>query len=328
MPLESDTNAFHNYKYCVDSQDGGTSCGGFNSYGHDFIGQPSVIYSVPITVGDANDEETTSSYEGYSEYVMDTGSTGKELMPDMTISDSPGTGAGRLLDVTDGGRDLPPARALVAPAPRMGGSPTTAAATPAAAARARREPRRSRRARTSIDVSFASAATGVATNRFDVRYRDAPSTTATSRSPTRRTGAAAARSAGLDGDDARITGLKPQTALLRRGARLRLVRRALADRRGLDQTHAEVRRAARLLHRHRRLRHAAGARARRAARLPRQELLPTRSGGSPWPAYYSLSPPIAAAIATDERLRAGARALVRPIVDVAEAGLRAAKRVR
>ena len=33
--------------------------------------------------------------------------------------------------------------------------------------------------------------------------------------------------------------------------------------------------------------------------------------------YYALSPPLANAIATDERLRAGARALLRPIVDVA-----------
>jgi hypothetical protein len=40
--------------------------------------------------------------------------------------------------------------------------------------------------------------------------------------------------------------------------------------------------------------------------------------------YYALSPPIAGAIASDERLRAGARALLRPIVDAAEAGVRAA----
>jgi hypothetical protein len=37
-----------------------------------------------------------------------------------------------------------------------------------------------------------------------------------------------------------------------------------------------------------------------------------------------MSPPIARAIASDDRLRAGVRALLRPIVDVAEAGLRAA----
>ncbi|HEX8954118.1 MAG TPA: CFI-box-CTERM domain-containing protein, partial [Polyangia bacterium] len=44
--------------------------------------------------------------------------------------------------------------------------------------------------------------------------------------------------------------------------------------------------------------------------------------------YYALSPPIARAIATDERLRAGARALIGPIVAVAEAGLRATNRSR
>ena len=94
---------YHTYDYCVDDQNSGSPCGGFNSYGKDFIGQPSVIYSVPITVGPNGDVETTSSYEGYSEYVMATGSTGKELPADMTISDMPGSGAGRLLDVSDGG---------------------------------------------------------------------------------------------------------------------------------------------------------------------------------------------------------------------------------
>jgi hypothetical protein len=39
--------------------------------------------------------------------------------------------------------------------------------------------------------------------------------------------------------------------------------------------------------------------------------------------YYALSPPLANVIASDERLRAGARALIDPIVGVARAGLRA-----
>ncbi|HEX9100756.1 MAG TPA: hypothetical protein VF997_01065, partial [Polyangia bacterium] len=77
MSLESDSNTFHDYKYCVDDQNGGQTCGGFNSYGHDYIGQPSVIYSVPITVGPNADEQISSSYEGYAEYVMATGATGK-----------------------------------------------------------------------------------------------------------------------------------------------------------------------------------------------------------------------------------------------------------
>jgi hypothetical protein len=39
--------------------------------------------------------------------------------------------------------------------------------------------------------------------------------------------------------------------------------------------------------------------------------------------YYAMSPPIARAITSDERLRAGARKLLQPIVEVAQAGLRA-----
>jgi hypothetical protein len=39
--------------------------------------------------------------------------------------------------------------------------------------------------------------------------------------------------------------------------------------------------------------------------------------------YYALSPPLARAITSDERLRAGARALIAPLVDLARAGLAA-----
>jgi hypothetical protein len=39
--------------------------------------------------------------------------------------------------------------------------------------------------------------------------------------------------------------------------------------------------------------------------------------------YYALSPPVARAIASDERLRAGARALLAPVVALARAGLAA-----
>jgi hypothetical protein len=39
--------------------------------------------------------------------------------------------------------------------------------------------------------------------------------------------------------------------------------------------------------------------------------------------YYALSPPLARAIASDERLRAGARAVIAPLVDLARAGLAA-----
>ena len=40
------------------------ACDGFNSYGHDFIGQPSVIYSVPITVGRRPTKQTLVELRG------------------------------------------------------------------------------------------------------------------------------------------------------------------------------------------------------------------------------------------------------------------------
>src|SRR5262249_13962261 len=154
------TNAYHDYHYDIDDQ------AGFNNYGHYFIGQPSVVYSVPITIGSNADERTTSKYDGYGDF---DGATGMLHPADLTISDTPGSGAGRLLDVTDGSasyrlkaRAVPeciaPGGGCTAP-----GAPTNLVLTPSA---------------TSIDISFASALEGIATNRFDVRYRDTPITDA------------------------------------------------------------------------------------------------------------------------------------------------------
>jgi fibronectin type III domain protein len=318
MSLESDTNAFHNYKYCVDSQDGGTSCGGFNSYGHDFTGQPSVIYSVPITVGDANDEQTSSSYEGYSEYVMDTGSTGRELMPDMTITDSPGTGAGRLLDVTDGGKTF---RLRARSSPTCDPSGCTAPAAP--------ENLVVTPGGTSLDVSFSSAVTGEPTNRFDVRYRDAAidDSSFTLANPSDQT----PPPPGAPGStvSTTISGLKPQTAYYVAVRAFSVCDApspiAVVSTQTLMQKFV-------VLHGCFIATAAFGssmARELDALRTVRDKTLLTNPlGRLAVASYYAMSPPIARAIATDERLRAGARALLRPIVDVAEAGLRASKRVR
>ena len=321
MSLESDTNQFHNYQYCVDDQDSNhqdraLDCGGFNSYGHDFIGQPSVIYSVPITVGPTADEETTSSYEGYSEYLMSSGSTGKELPADMTISDIPGSGAGRLLDVSDGGKTFRlRARALpdqvscpgdcTAPAP-----PTNLVLTPGA---------------TSIDVSFASSATGIATNRFDVRYRDVAidDSSFTLANPSDQT----PPPPGVQGSTVTttISGLKPQQNYY---VAVRAFSTCDAPSSvAVASTSTSMQKFV-VLHGCFIATAAYGtpmAQEIDALRAVRDRALLTNPLGRLAVAgYYAMSPPIARAIASDERLRAGARKLLQPIVEVAQAGLRAA----
>jgi hypothetical protein len=333
MSLESDTNAFHNYTYCVDDQDGTpddgmTTCNGFNSYGHDFIGQPSVIYSVPITVGPDADEETSSSYEGYSEYDVTNGSTGNELPPDTTISDMPGTGAGRLLDATDGGKTFR-LRARSSPTCDPGGTPgdgggTTGCEAPEAPVNLTVTPND-----TSIDVSFASASTGVPTNRFDVRYRDAAidDSTFTLANPSDQTPPAP----GMQGATVQttISGLKAQTNYY-------VAVRAFSvcdapSPIAVTSTQTSMQKFA-VLHGCFIATAAYGtpmAHEIDALRTVRDKALLTNPLGRLAVAgYYAMSPPIARAITSDERLRAGARKILRPIVDVAEAGLRAARHLR
>jgi len=271
---------------------------------------------VPITVGPNADEETTSSYEGYSEYVMATGSTGKELPPDMTISDTPGSGAGRLLDVTDGGKTFRlRARALPdavlcpgdchAPDP-----PTNLVVTPGA---------------TSIDLSFASASTGIPTNRFDVRYRDVPIDDAsfTLANPSDMT----PPPPGMQGSTVTttISGLKPQQSYY---VAVRAYSTCEAPSQvAVASTSTNMQKFV-VLHGCFIATAAYGtpmAHEIDALRAVRDRALLTNPLGRLAVAgYYAMSPPIARAITADERLRAGARKLLQPIVDVAQAGLRAA----
>jgi hypothetical protein len=315
MSLESDSNMYHDYKYSVDDQPT------FNSYGHDFNGQPSVIYSVPITVGPSSDEQMTSSYEGYAEFDPSNGSTGRELGPDMTISDMPGTGAGRLLDASDGG---PSFRLRVRSSPTCdsmpgdGGAggcvapdaPTNLTLTPGA---------------TSIDVSFASAPGGEPTNRFDVRYRDTPISDGdfNAANPSNMT----PPSPGLPGSTVTTTigELKPQKLYY---VAVRAFSMCDAPSSIATASAATGMQKFVVLHGCFVATAAFGtpmAREIEALRTVRDRALLTNPlGRIAVASYYALSPPIAGAIASDERLRAGARALLRPIIDVARAGLAAA----
>ena len=66
----------------------------YGEYGQPYRGQPSVVYSVPFTLGAAESDASSTSYAGYGD---PTGATGVLNAPDATITtDTPGSGASRL----------------------------------------------------------------------------------------------------------------------------------------------------------------------------------------------------------------------------------------
>jgi hypothetical protein len=72
----------------------------WSEYGSAYRGQPSVLYSVPFTM---NNDETTGSTDAYVGYGDPDGLDGNVRAPDATISNTPGSGAGRLALVSLGG---------------------------------------------------------------------------------------------------------------------------------------------------------------------------------------------------------------------------------
>ncbi len=103
---EFDTNADHQHPNEVSAYDA-QYYAGYGQSGN--VGQPSVLYRVPIRLGPgAPATASTAAIAGYGDW---TGATGQVWPPDATISDAPGSGAGRLL--TFAGADGP-ARVQVA----------------------------------------------------------------------------------------------------------------------------------------------------------------------------------------------------------------------
>ncbi|HUJ57086.1 MAG TPA: CFI-box-CTERM domain-containing protein [Kofleriaceae bacterium] len=105
----------------------------FASYGVPVRGQPSVVYSVPFTIGQSESTASTQAYAGYGD---EDGSTGTLHPPDATIStDTPASGALRL-ELIPGTSDrvevdVKPEDDTVAPAGAQNISATTIAATSA-----------------------------------------------------------------------------------------------------------------------------------------------------------------------------------------------------
>ena len=243
----------------------------------------------------------------------------------MTISDSPGTGAGRLLDASDGDKSFRLRVRSLATCDNGGmpGDPdggVAGCAAPGAPVNLTLTPKA-----TSVDLSFASAPGGVATNRFDVRYRDTPITDAdfttanpsdmTPPSPSTQGSTVTTSISGLHAEKTYYVAVRafstcdaPSTASI---ASTATTQQKFVVLHGCFVATAAYGTPM-----------AAEIDALRAVRD--RALLTNPLGRLAVAGYYALSPPVAGAIASDERLRAGARALLAPVVEVTRAGLHAA----
>jgi hypothetical protein len=331
MSLENDVNDYHNYVFNVDSQNGKGGGFDFNTYGKDFIGQPSIVYAVPITVDDNGDEEIATSYEGYGDW---DGATGTEHAPDNTITTNvPGSGAGRLLDATDGGKTFRvrvragatcgPVRDMSG-APRDAGAPSdmgpdTVCSAPHPPAHLQITPHA-----TSIDLSFASSTAGTPTDRFAVRYRTTPIDDAnfdyalppdqTPPAPGRQGSTVTTTISGLEPTKKYFVAVRSYSAC--GGASAAALGTALTRQQQFVILNgcfiATAAYGTPLAHEIEPLR-----------ALRDRALLTNALGRLAVAGYYALSPPLARALTSDERLRAGARAIIAPLVALARAGLAA-----
>ncbi len=98
LAVEVSKESDHNATYSEIAYPGPTII--FADYGTPYRGQPSVIYRVPLRLDTSNTIGTTLDYAGYGD---PEGIDGNLRPPDDTISNAPGSGAGRLGLISSGG---------------------------------------------------------------------------------------------------------------------------------------------------------------------------------------------------------------------------------
>jgi hypothetical protein len=274
--------------------------------GHNFLGQPSVVYQVPFHCN-GNDVSSSigSQFVGYSTW---DGSDGTLHAPDSNIvTNMPGSGAGRLLDVDDG-TDVYRVKVITGGG-GDGGIPPQCL-TPLAVTDLKLEP-----GQNSVTLTFKAPADGPMANRFAVRYREG--TTLITDDVFDQQVAAPSVAAGAPGDTITTTvdGLLGQTkyAVAVRGvapcgkagpASSQLFQTLVPKFTVLHGCFIATAAYGSPMERH-------------VARLREfrdSRLLTNPAGQLVTAIYYAFSPPLANAIATDSNLRALARAALRPIV--------------
>jgi hypothetical protein len=276
------------------------------SYGHDLLGQPSLVWSAPFTLDGKARAAVADMFEGMGAW---DGATGALAPPDGTISTTvDGSGSRRLISVDDG--DGAGAWRVKVSTSGCGGGLCTAPAAPTALALAPSD--------TSIAVSFDAPAGPVRPARYEVRYRvgaaltNANFATATPGDMPPAPGPAGAPQSfsleGLHADSLISVGIRAVAAC---GAPSPTVFAAA----NTQPAHFAV------------LHGCFVATAAWGSPLEAEveslrgfrdgRLLPSALGRLAVAAYYGLGPAAARAIAGDGRLRAGARALLAPLVALA-----------
>jgi hypothetical protein len=284
-------------------------------FGRDVLGQPSIVYAVPITVDGSPQTGITDTAIGYGDW---DGSTGALHPMDTTLNDSPGTGVGRLDHVTDAdGTWRVKVFANSCQGCRMPAPPTNLAADPSD---------------TSIALSFNAPTSTDALDqarRYEIRYQakvpfdDAGFSMATPADKPPAPGASG------QAQTATVNGLKAETLYY---VGIRALNACGQPSTAAFTTAQTSKQKFVVLHGCFIATAAFGssmAKELDALRAVRDGALLTNPLGRMAVAvYYAMSPPLARAIASDERLRAGARTMLEPAVALARAWLLSEHRAR
>jgi hypothetical protein len=303
--LEADFDAAHRYPSVPDDD------AKLTSFGHDVLGQPSLLWEARFTLDAAARVASADAYAGYGDW---DGASGAVHPPDGTIATGvDGSGAGRLLEQSDQHDGLGAWRVKVS----TSGCAGTACATPEPPTGLAATP-----ADTTVALSFTAPLGALRPARYDVRYRiGAPLTddgfalgTPGDMAPA-PAGPGAPQSltvSGLTPDSDVWLGLRAVVACGRTSpAAIVHARTAAARFTTLHGCFVATAAYGSPL--------AAELRPLRALRD--RHLLGNPLGGLAVALYYAFSPPLARAIAVDDGLRAAARAALAPLVEWSRAAL-------
>ncbi len=300
---EADFNSSHHYPSFPDVNSE------LRGFGSDALGQPSVVYSVPVMIDGTADEVSTADWDGYGSW---DGSDGNLNVPDGTISEpancdalSQNCGAGRL-SLIDG------ARLKV-----IAGSCTGCQTAPSPGAMAA-DPQD-----TSVKLSFtAPMSNGVldAASRYEIRYR--PGMPLDDDSFGEGIPADTPPSPGTPGtaQSVTLTGLKPETiyyigvraiSVCGKASPAQFVTTTTQKAKFVTLNGCFIATAA--------FGSAMVAELSTLRHLRDRHLLSNPMGKMAVAIYYAMSPPLANAISTHEMLRSGARALLSPLVQFSRA---------
>jgi hypothetical protein len=300
--LEADFNEANNHP----SLDDGNR--ELNSFGQNIFGQPSIVYAVPILVDGSAQIGTTDGWAGYGDW---DGQSGTLHPPDGTISDAPGSGVGRLGQVTDADGTW---RVKAFASGCQGCRPPAPPGSVQASA-----------SDTKITLDFVAPASTDAydrARRYEIRYQPRVPLDDGSWSsgiPADRPPAPGA--AGVN-QEAKITGLK---ALTTYSVGIRAINACGQAGPGAYVMTSTQKQQFAVLHGCFVATAAYGSAMQPDVALLRQfrdgALLGSPLGQLAVASYYALSPPLARAIASDERLRAAARRALAPAVALARGWL-------